>query len=153
MIARDSSRRWRHRDVVARRGRCLRSGCWRSGRGWLCRSWCPAAETQTAGDDTSGWCQSRDELRGCTTCYRLARESDLSDLTAHDQLLLSPRANGTSNSAIAKRPRDASSNNSKMVQDRARGGSTLGAGGPPPPQNVGQAPPKYFGSNSKNTHC
>ena len=33
-----------------------------------------------------------------------------------------------------------------------RGGSTLGPGGTGPP-NVGQPPPQYFGSNSKNTHC
>jgi len=32
-----------------------------------------------------------------------------------------------------------------------RGGSTLGPGGTGPP-NVGQAPPKYFGANSKNTY-
>jgi len=37
-----------------------------------------------------------------------------------------------------------------QMQQADRGGSTLGPGGTAPPPNVGQ-PPKYFGSNSKNT--
>ena len=76
------SRRWRHRDAVARRTSCPHSGCWRSGRGSVWHIGCPADRTLPAAERTRRCRRSLDELPACTTRCRLARElQHLSDLS------------------------------------------------------------------------